>query len=210
MATPRTKDLQMCDSCGKIFNPISGRSRTSRFCSYHCFATREQPPADRRAYIEERIIKRANGCWEWSGTIQVKTGYGVAGIDGRHLSAHRVSYEVFVGPIPPGLCVLHRCDNRPCVNPSHLFLGTRGDNAKDMVSKERQPNRKLTGDVVRAILSSDESARALALRYGVSRAAVQKVRGGKNWRHISGGPSAPRRRGKISDDCRPLSGRRPD
>lgn len=82
-------------------------------------------------------VTKSEGCWTWNGAKQ-KFGYGWVWIDGEgSKNTHRVAYEIGVGPIPAGQCVLHRCDNPPCVNPAHLFLGTKGDNTRDMVSKNR-------------------------------------------------------------------------
>ena len=86
----------------------------------------------------------AGGCWVWTGYRQ-KFGHGAMGYrdpvrGGRSVKtilAHRYSWELVNGPVPEGLCVLHRCDNPPCVNPEHLFLGTRSDNGKDMWRKGR-------------------------------------------------------------------------
>lgn len=77
------------------------------------------------------------GCWEWFGGASAD-GYGRFTHKGRKLLAHRVSWEVHSGSIPRGMLVLHRCDNPPCVNPSHLFLGTHKDNAQDRERKGRR------------------------------------------------------------------------
>jgi len=95
-----------------------------------------------RTPIEMRFwskVTKGAGCWEWTASTDHK-GYGKlaeGGRQGRTLSAHRVSYELNVGPIPDGLLVLHRCDNPPCVRPDHLFVGTHTDNAQDMAKKGR-------------------------------------------------------------------------
>jgi len=82
-------------------------------------------------------------CIEWAGN-RLKAGYGRRKINGKHYLAHRLVWEVVNGEIPPGLCVLHRCDNPPCVNIDHLFLGTLKDNADDMLIKRRGWNQNKT------------------------------------------------------------------
>ena len=83
-----------------------------------------------------KIEKCENGCWEWTG-VRNWMGYGRVSRAGRITSAHRIAYELSVAAIPDGLSVLHRCDNPPCCNPDHLFVGTVRDNAKDAVAKGR-------------------------------------------------------------------------
>lgn len=75
-------------------------------------------------------------CVEWQGA-RTASGYGNRFRHGRYVGAHRIAWEETFGPIPEGLCVLHRCDNRPCINPEHLFLGTKGDNIRDAIAKGR-------------------------------------------------------------------------
>jgi hypothetical protein len=83
-------------------------------------------------------IVSGDGCWLWKGS-PAAGGYGRAGIGSRKTAlAHRVAYEIVKGDVPDGMCVLHHCDVRLCVNPAHLFVGTRGDNARDMAAKGRQ------------------------------------------------------------------------
>ena len=94
------------------------------------------------------------GCWVWTGGRN-RQGYGRVMIDGRSWLAHRLAWIVYRGPIPDGLCVCHSCDNPPCVNPDHLWLGTRADNNRDAIAKGRLKlkmgsERKLTADQVRA------------------------------------------------------------
>lgn len=129
-----------------------------------------------------------DGCWRWRGKLDPHTGYGSINTGGRiSENAHRLSYRLFVGPIAPGLHVCHRCDNRACVNPDHLFLGTHQDNMADMVAKgrsnanERNPMAKVTDDQVREI----RAARArgvpgieLARQYGIARNHVYALANG--------------------------------
>lgn len=95
-------------------------------------------------------VKKSEGCWEWTGALNSK-GYGRINHLGRNTLTHRCSWELHFGPIPEGLFVLHRCDNRVCVRPDHLFLGDAGDNARDMAAKERVPSMTLTAAEVWAI-----------------------------------------------------------
>lgn len=91
--------------------------------------------------FKARVSVQENGCWIWCGYKQT-TGYGQVGFKGQRLLTHRISYALHFGEAPSDLFVLHRCDNRPCVNPNHLFLGTHQDNTDDMVAKGRQDKRR--------------------------------------------------------------------
>jgi len=106
------------------------------------------------------------------------------------IQAHRLSWELHFGPIPTGLRVLHKCDNRLCVRPDHLFLGTAKDNTDDMLQKEREargemlPQAKLTAADIPIIRASQESGDILAARYRVSKSTISMVRHRKVWKHI--------------------------
>lgn len=138
-------------------------------------------------------VRKSDACWEWQGSVSAGTGYGCF-YDGKAFSTHRYSWEIHNGAIPRGLCVLHRCDNRICVRPDHLWLGTKRDNSQDMAAKGRHlgpgfqgedhGEAKLTELQARAIKASDEPGVALAALYGVSPSLISLIRRGKAWRHI--------------------------
>ena len=140
-------------------------------------------------------FRKADGCWNW--LANKCNGYGQLS-RGRKMppiSAHRVSWIIYRGPIPEGMWVLHQCDNRACVNPDHLFLGTAQDNTNDMMKKGRDGhgccygetayNHKLTEDVVLQIRSSvGVKQRDLAKRFGVCQRVIFDIIHRKIWRHI--------------------------
>lgn len=143
---------------------------------------RMKPLTDR---FFEKVKRSETGCWEWQAN---KThGYGTlsAGHRGEGMAAaHRVSYELHYGPIPDDLWVLHRCDNRACVRPDHLFLGTPADNMQDMRAKGRA-RCNVPPETVRAILkrrADGERRAAIAADYGVSIHTVKNIIQGRSWR----------------------------
>ena len=139
------------------------------------------------------------GCWDWTAAKSTH-GYGqIRGVGGRSsgktLYAHRVSYELHVGPIPEGegyhgICVCHRCDRPCCVNPEHLFLGTQTDNVRDMAGKGRRRTSKLTQDEVDFIRWALPrwglgGGRYLSRFFGLTEDAISKIKTGRNWKSVS-------------------------
>ena len=126
------------------------------------------------------------GCWMWTGPPG-NHGYGQSWVDGTVTTAHRVSYELEIGPVPDGLFVLHRCDVKLCVRPSHLYAGTHQDNMDD-VARSGHPRRKLSRFEVleiRRLLSLGASQRTIAERFGVSQRAVWNISCGRTYRYVT-------------------------
>lgn len=135
------KEKAVGGKCSTCAGPLTGQNQ-KKFCSTACSNQR------RLAHWQERFwerVKKGDGCWLWD-TARDKDGYGrfPIGASGEN-KAHRVSWRIHHGEVPEGLCVLHKCDNPPCVNPKHLFLGTLKDNAVDCASKERTARGKRNG-----------------------------------------------------------------
>lgn len=130
-----------------------------------------------------------SGCWLWTGALRV--GYGAIWNGQRVEYAHRLMHEVAIGPIPDGLDVCHRCDNRACVNPDHLFAGTRKENVADMDRKGRRktttPNATLTPAQVveiRALLVRGVEGMTIAATYGVSGPTISNIKNRRIWRNV--------------------------
>jgi hypothetical protein len=152
----------------------------------------------------ERVDKSGD-CWLWTGSKN-KSGYGSVLAFGRTMTTHRVSWALTYGDIPDGLFVCHHCDNPPCVNPDHLFLGTHQDNMDDAMSKGRMvfpyetrsrvarfpgelnPSAKLTESDVLLIkelsATTEITRKQLAEKFGVSRDAIRDVIVGRRWKHL--------------------------
>lgn len=144
--------------------------------------------------LEQRFLAKisvGDDCWEWLAA-QDQNGYGFFGVGRSMRRAHRVSYELFVGPIPDGLCVCHHCDNKPCVRPSHLFLGTNDDNVADRDAKGRQARGegikqgKLTLTIVSAIRTAHSTGQytyaELGRTHGVTPANIRALVRGTIWK----------------------------
>lgn len=134
-------------------------------------------------------VAKSDGCWNWVGAHWKKYGCIRRGSarEGFRL-AHRVSYELAHGAIPDGMAVLHTCDNGSCVRPDHLFLGSQTDNVRDMDSKGRRRNNKLTPDMIRAARArsmAGETQASIARDFGVVQTTISQALRGLTWRHVS-------------------------
>lgn len=149
--------------------------------------------------ISERLSRSSlltkSGCIEWSG--YKVDGYGKLRFKGERIFAHRAAYKSAFGEIPNDMCVCHRCDNRSCINPQHLFLGTRADNNQDKTSKQRQasgPNHGLRGSMhplavltanqviaIRELFKGGMKQKHIAAAYEVSQSAISHIVNKKRW-----------------------------
>lgn len=145
-------------------------------------------------FWEKVEIASENECWNWTGGLT--DGYGIFSTRERNVLAHRLSWELAFGKIPEGLCILHECDNPRCVNPSHLFLGTREDNNRDRSSKgrdgsakgERNNGAKITAKQVKTIremyLTGEFSQLAIGKMFGISESEVGNIVNLITWKHV--------------------------
>jgi len=194
MSVIRRRPVEViCNECSNAFmiKPSLLAKRSLVYCSRKCYRD------SHRSRFWSNVTKSDN-CWSWNGCTN-KFGYGVIGKDYRNIPAHRYSWELHNGPVPQGLIVCHKCDNPPCTNPSHLFLGTHRDNAIDRESKGRgarqdgihNPASKITPEIVLFIFQSradsnksfPDIARDIEKTFGVcvSRSLVELVLKRKRW-----------------------------
>lgn len=198
---PIPGDLFVCHSCD---NPRCVNPDHLFLCEPKKFFSKPR----KHKSLKERFLKKvgppdANGCWNWLAGMNTN-GYGVMGKLG-----HRVAWELFNGPIPVNMCVLHHCDNPRCVNPAHLFIGTQNDNMQDMIKKGRgatgdrhgshihpervrrgelNGNAKLTEKTIRDIrlryTRRVATAASLAAEYDIALSTTYRIIRRQSWKHI--------------------------
>lgn len=203
-----------CELCLETFQCRRDKINTARFCSRIClyrYAGRqnalnvkngwknktEEEKLEIKKSSFEKFFEKTDGCWEWQGNKKQKLAYGCFRFRGKILIASRVSYEIYTGPIPKKLIVMHTCDNPPCVNPNHLKVGTYLDNQKDKMRKGRGKVEKLNEEQVRdikkeLILHKEQksrkgyySMRQIGKRFNVSTSAIKYINDGRTWSWIT-------------------------
>ena len=193
--------LFKCD-CGneKIIDAHSVKRGKTSSCG--CFSKeslamghrwKKQTHEERAAETLLKHIVKTDTCWVWKGRTN-KKGYGIIGFrneDGR--MAHRVAWILKNGEIPEGLCVCHKCDNPPCVNPDHLFLGTNQENIADRHAKGRSNAPRgeqhgmsvLNDHQVKQIQSDPRPSRQVGKTYGISKTHVLRIKKGESWKALN-------------------------
>jgi hypothetical protein len=198
-----------CEQCGAEFSRVPSQLALGMrlFCSLKCCGQsksgipRKGGGLVARPFVQNYIEEPNSGCFLWLGFVnEAKPNYpqAMAVHNGRPIPAARRSWLLHHGPIGDGLCVCHTCDNPMCVNPDHLFLGTRRDNTQDMIRKGRQrapgdtprgeahPRAKLNEDLVRKIRAlAGRSAPQIAEDLGISVHNVRNVLRRTVWEHVS-------------------------
>lgn len=188
----KTCSIEGCDS------PHEARG----WCAAHWMAwKRHGDPFHRRPTALQRWqrnIDTSDGpdaCWPWTKSLSRVGGYGQFYDNGARVGAHRWAYQHFVGPIPADGHVLHRCDNPPCCNPAHLFIGTNAENTADKMAKGRHATphgeavrgAKLAEESVREIrrrVAGGESRTSLSAEFGVSMATICLIVKRQRWAHV--------------------------
>lgn len=188
MSNKRIIPYGTCAVCG---GEVWHQNRNPKFCSQTCYRS----PIRMWEHVDKS--GGADACWNWTSALD-DDGYGEAKriIDGKRVSgAHRLAWTVANGNIPDGLWILHKCDNRACCNPSHLFLGDAAANNADMIRKGRGmgPRGELSGHAkltapevieIRRLHADGVTQRAIAAQFKVGFKAVCKIVHRERWAHI--------------------------
>jgi hypothetical protein len=178
------------DACNNFVTYLGRACDHHRYLKYQYGSYYEEPKKiTRNEFFLSRISpQNENGCILWVGHLD-QAGYGVIWDGRRWTKAHRFSYKIYNSSIPKGMCILHKCDVRNCVNIEHLFLGTQEENIKDMITKNRANFgfRKLNEDqvkIIKKLIKENIHDKIIACQFSVHRDTIRHIRNGKNWRNV--------------------------
>jgi len=192
----KNTSLCLATECNRIYYAIG-------LCRIHYHRWRKRGSLDCRIVINNIQEKlkyyskiNENGCWEWQ-RAKIHNGYGRVYVKHKNKDelTHRASWEAFVGEIKEGMQINHKCHNRACINPDHLYLGTQKENVRDMLLAGRGNvpkgsdciNSKLTEDKVKLIkkmLNEGKRSCDIAIQFNISRSTIWNIKYGKTWKHI--------------------------
>jgi len=181
---------RVCLRCERQFTAtVSDLARNrGKYCSRSCTgrSSRNGKATKLQQFLAEMVGRE--GCWELPSAAAGE--YGQATVDGEKDWAHRLAYATTHGPVPRGKCVMHTCDNPPCVNPAHLTVGTIADNNADCKAKgrtvlgEKNWNAKLTEEAVWQIRADTRLQKVIAADYGVSVSLICMIKTRRVWSHV--------------------------
>jgi hypothetical protein len=139
-------ELRTCPQCHTVFKvyPSEVAKGWDKYCSWSCFNLGRKANPEQRFWKHVDRSGEPDACWPWIGGTS-HNGYGRFWLDGHTVPASHYAYEIGIGPVPPGMLVLHHCDNPPCCNPTHLFIGTQLDNVHDRDAKGRAAQGDASG-----------------------------------------------------------------
>lgn len=178
--------MPTCSVCGseKVVGRLLCRKHYQalwRVGAHETHALDKRPIKER---LMEKMTPAPNGCWEWTGGMRAD-GYGLVWFEGKAQRAHRIAYQVLKGPLDTKDVLCHKCDNRKCINPDHIFIGSRADNVRDAASKNRMPHGKshwnaTLSDAQIAMIRSIEGVTytEIARQFGVAQSTVSRLRSG--------------------------------
>ncbi len=193
--------FKKCQTCSNDYFPRRDKIQISRFCSQKCKMRgigvmsaekmrekwKEEPFITAMERSFNKFVIKQDGCWDWRGSKKKKLPYGMMTIRGKEYMAHRVSYMIHIGEIPEGRVVLHKCDNPPCSNPDHLYVGTYQDNQDDKRERGRCKVEKLSVEQViqiKSLLSEGFSCHEVSRRFKCSPTNICNIKNGKIWKWV--------------------------
>jgi hypothetical protein len=187
----KTRYTHRCKYCKGLFKSVYEKRS---YCNMDCYHADSRGAEYTHEHFWNRVVALGTDkeCWEWQGGKDT-SNYGRLKVNGRLISAHRYTWEEYNGKIPKGLHVLHECDNPPCVNPKHLFLGTNADNVADRVAKNRQAKgethafavltEKDITDIIKMYVNGAKQ-KEIANSYKIDQGHVSSIVNRKKWKHV--------------------------